>query len=57
MESAWLERQTPYLTIKDTRPTRDLGGANVNLQLSKQAYTQHIAGAVIDNDTGEQLKY
>ena len=54
---AFLVAQNPYLTIKYNRPTRGLGGANVHLQLSERAYAQHIAGAVIVDDTGEQPKY
>ena len=54
---AFLDAHNPYLTIKDNRPTQGLGGAKVNLQLSKRAYVQHIAGAMIDNDTVEQLEY
>ena len=29
----------------------------MHLQLSERAYAQHIAGEVINNDTGEQLEY
>ena len=54
---AFLAAQSPDLTIKDNRPTRGLGGANVNLQLSERAYAQHVVGAVIDDDTGKQLEY
>ena len=54
---AFLAAINPDLTIKDNRPTQGLGGANVHLQLSERAYDQHIAGAVIDDDSGEQLEY
>ena len=54
---AFLAALNPDITIKDNRPNRGLGGANVHLQLIKRVYAQHVAGAVIDNDTGEQLKY
>ena len=54
---AFLAAQSTDLTIKDNRPTRGLGGANVKLQLSERAYNQHVSGAVIDDDTGKQLEY
>ena len=53
----FLAALNPDLTIKDDRPTRGLGVANVHLQMSERAYAQHIAGAVIENDTVEQLDY
>ena len=54
---AFLAALNPYLAIKDNRPTRGVGGANIHLQLSERAYAQHIAGAVINDDTGEKLEY
>ena len=32
-----------------------IGRANTNLQLNEWAYQEHLAGAVIDEDTGEAL--
>ena len=54
---SFVAAHNPYLAIKENRPTRGLGGVNVNLQLSEWAYAQHISGEVIDDDTGEQLEY
>ena len=43
---AFLDAQNPDLTIKDSRPTRGLGGANVNFQLSKRAYAMEFHGVI-----------